>query len=124
MSVDIVRLRRLCDEMAFTILCLDDINNIDIHLLSNEFFKISKCYLDYAKEFGSDDDFIIRAVNYLSYTHAIPPCGKDTSWFSNGLSILFELSYPNTLHTKESSAVMADIKKGINNSLNNLQLEK
>ncbi len=123
MSVNELYLRRLCDEMARTILCLDDVENIDIRLLSSEFFKISQWYINNAKEYGADEEFILRAVNYLSYTHAIPPCGKDTAWFSNGLSILFELSYPNTLHTKESSAVLADIKKGINTSLNNLQSE-
>lgn len=123
MSVNELYLRRLCDEMARTILCLDDVENIDIRLLSSEFFKISQWYINNANEYDADEDFILRAVNYLSYTHAIPPCGKDTSWFSNGLSILFELSYPNALHTKESSEVMADIKKGLNTSLSNLQTE-
>lgn len=41
MSVDEVSLRRLCDEMAHTILNLDGVDNIDICLLSNEFFRIS-----------------------------------------------------------------------------------
>jgi hypothetical protein len=60
-----------------------------------------------------DPNLIVRAVQYLALTHAIPPMRDDTSWFQDMLAVLIELACPNCGATPELEPFFRDVERGI-----------
>lgn len=97
----------------------------EVKILADQFFRI-------ADDLGSSYEVagicpnknpIIHVVRYLAYTHAIPPMGKNTTWFSPMLDVLMELSCPNVIQNKESAIFFAYLEKGINSSKTHIEVQ-
>ena len=111
-------LYRACLEVAETTLW--DYRNPPSH---DDVKKLADEYLKEAMEFVQAYDFvaineipIVHAVKYLARVHALPPLRDDTFWFSKSLEVIFELCFPNTIHTRESAEIFKFIEDGINDS--------
>ena len=84
-----------------------------IESLAKEFYTIALSNLSQILEQGHDANILVRAVDYLAHTHAIPPMHDNREWFLFMLRTLVELSCPKTIQTRESSAIFSDIESGI-----------
>jgi hypothetical protein len=65
------------------------------------------------KERGMDPRVVLRAVNYLTHTHAIPPMHDSTEWFLFMLRAMMELACPEKEQTGETALFLKDVEKGI-----------
>lgn len=95
----------------------DIIDSDQINKTTQEYFKEALKYVDFIVEQKQDPNLIIRAILYLSQSHAIPPMKKDLVWFENMLEVLIELACPNVEHLKETSQFLYDIEKSIKKTL-------
>jgi hypothetical protein len=68
----------------------------EIDALAEKYYRIAHVQLQFITEQNRDPNLLVRAVRYLAHTHALPPMGKDTEWFSDMLGVLIELACPNT----------------------------
>jgi hypothetical protein len=104
MTLDRIRLRKICFDMAAQILQeRRPIDVMEIQQLADEYFQIAADAS--VEEFivGQDRDpnLVLQVVKYLGKRHAIPPVGQDTAWFSHMFECLVELVCPNSAMADE-----------------------
>ncbi|MEZ4219066.1 MAG: hypothetical protein R3E88_21555 [Myxococcota bacterium] len=81
--------------------------------VANRFFSIAENHEEFVAGQERDPNLIVRAVQYLAHTHAIPPMRSDTSWFQDMLAVLVELACPNCGATPDLETFFRDIEEGI-----------
>jgi hypothetical protein len=81
--------------------------------VAGRFFSIAADHEDFVVGQQRDPGLIVRAVEYLAHTHAIPPMRDDTSWFQDMLAVLIELACPNSRAIPDFEAFFRDIEAGM-----------
>jgi hypothetical protein len=92
---------------------------IDAELLSSlatKFEEIARNCL--SMPLNRDIPLIVKAIRYLTHVHAIPPMDDDTMWFYNMLSVVVEISRPNTVVGEREKLFLEEMLQGIHESLN------
>jgi len=69
------------------------------------------------EDLGCDIPMLIRAVDYLHQTQAIPPMGDNTQWFYDSLIVILEVACPNRGVDGNAKNFLLDMKNGINQLL-------
>lgn len=69
------------------------------------------------EDLGCDLAMLIRAVDFLYQTQAIPPMGDDTQWFSDSLLVILSVACPNNDVEGNAKLFLQDMRNGINQSL-------
>lgn len=106
-------LRQACANLARTTMW--DLRPVDterIQALADQFFsEAAKCME--LIESPDDPAVVVRAVNFLRSTYAIPPMKDDTAWFKQALDLLLHLVYPNAAADEDGEAFLEDLEAGI-----------
>lgn len=84
-----------------------------ITALAGEFARIGQEHEEFIVAHNRDPNLIVRAIEYLAGSHAIPPMRDDTRWFSDMLAALVELACPNAILSREQDQFLRDIEHGI-----------
>jgi hypothetical protein len=88
-----------------------DINKIKE--LANSFFTFAMSHVSRITEQGRDPNIVVRAVEYLAHTHAIPAMHDSREWFIFMLGAIIELACPVCSQTKATAALFVDIETGV-----------
>ncbi|KAA9346095.1 hypothetical protein [Adhaeribacter soli] len=119
------KIKEACFHLATDLLCLEynqSFENVDSNLpqlsrMTDGFHRIALENLDLIKDLGGSEELLVRAINYVSNVHAIPPLIENYRWFDNTLRTLLELACPNSGVTDENKKFLHDLINGINESL-------
>ncbi len=84
-----------------------------IKKLADTFYTITLEHISRVKAQGRDPNIVVRAVKYLSDTHAIQPMHDSTEWFFFMLRALLELACPERVKNNDSLDFFADIEEGL-----------
>jgi len=105
-----------CFEMARTTKwALKPIDADEIRALGDRLSSVARSFVCDGLEI--DEPLITRAVFSLSQTHAIPPMGDDTQWFSNMLQVVLEIARPNSAVDETGKSFLRDMLDGITTAL-------
>src|SRR5258706_6147689 len=97
MSIDPDDLKVACYETARTAMWQRrSIPASSIQVLANEFYAVAAERAEEYQSIGEDAEVVIRAVWDLAQVHASPPMNTGIRWFSELLSALLVLAFPNT----------------------------
>lgn len=121
MELNTEALHAACREVAKTTLWKPDGEKKrpekEIDALAEKYYRIAHVQLQFITEQNRDPNLLVRAVRYLAHTHALPPMGKDTEWFSDMLGVLIELACPNTGLPPKGKAFITDLRRGLSAKL-------
>ncbi len=107
-------LERVCYSAARHTMWAQQPVDIDrIQAVADSLCKRALDYEEFIVEAGRDPNIIIRCVEYLARTHAIPPMRDDTRWFTDMFEALIEFAVPNTAGNQDSDEFYRDIEMGI-----------
>lgn len=107
-----------CLELAKQVLWTSNgMSNDIVETLSARFQEDALRHVDFIIGQDRDPNILTRAVHYLVDSHAVPPMGSDTNWFSHMLSCLIELAVPNAGLTLKGADFLKDVQVGIAGSI-------
>lgn len=81
--------------------------------LADKFYAEATFHAEYITQQSRDPEIVVRAINYLCETYAIPPLGTDTLWFRHSLGCLIELAVPNSGLSDAAKGFLADVRQGL-----------
>lgn len=58
-------------------------NIIELNQMTDKFFETASFYLENIEGLEGQQEVIIRAINYIEETHAIPPFRGNYAWFDH-----------------------------------------
>ena len=71
-------------------------------------------------ESGRDPNILVRCVEYLESSHAVPAMGADSTWFPNRLEVLLDLVTPDRFDVLDNDAFLRDLEAGLSVFRSNL----
>ena len=114
-----------CAHLARQVLYRNGSESKDVvETLAEKFLVICEQHQNHVRRNRESDDVLENAVWYLAEVHAIPPMGTSTTWFSEAMTVLVELSVPNTELSARAAKVMPQIQEGIAQALSNAPMSK
>lgn len=85
---------------------------------------IARDQQEYVEDIDGDPEFVVRAVQYLARTHAIPPMRDGTSWFHDMLEVLVQLVYPNQLPDTIDRVFFANLGTALSTRATELEAQR
>jgi hypothetical protein len=110
-------------ESLLQVACFNAAKNAIVHMkptdasaiecLAASFYEVAINHLGLIASKNRDPNVLVRAIDYLSHVHGIPPMEDATLWFQQSLTVLVELAVPSMRHTDESIGFLADVEQGV-----------
>jgi hypothetical protein len=95
---------------------IDDIvTSEEREAIAQDYFHAACTELEFVRYSGppqNDPMIVLRAVRYLG-THAMPPIGRNTSWFRESLSTLVLIASPHEPTIPGGEPFFADLRRGM-----------
>ena len=113
-------------ESLLQVACFNAAKNAIVHMkptdasaiecLAASFYEVAINHLGLIASKNRDPNMLVRAIDYLSHVHGIPPMEDPTLWFQQSLTVLVELAVPSVRHSDESIGFLADVEEGVGES--------
>ena len=114
-------LRDACHRIARTMLSAtrpDDFARIQA--VADSLYGTALYYEMCVLESGRDPNILVRCVEYLESSHAVPAMGDDTTWFPHRLEVVLDLVTPGPFDVLEDNSFLRDLRAALSVFRSNL----
>jgi hypothetical protein len=114
MQLDRDALNAACYEFVRTMRWKDNaVDDVVARAIVSSYAEKALFHAKYLLDQDRDPNILVRAIQYLTQSHAMPPLEGDLAWFQAALDVLVELACPNTVVGPEAERFFCDLEQGI-----------